>query len=140
MPTTTVNGLRYPAAGAAPNVPQDIQNLATDLEGKLERIYANQGVAAGTSPTSDKTMITKGFSAVVTANVNGATTISYPGGGFPTGVATVLCTSGDTAGGHGFTVITGTALGSINCTHYQPNGSLVGSGATIRVNVIAIGW
>ena len=32
MPTTTNTGLRYPASSVAPNVPQDIQNLATDLD------------------------------------------------------------------------------------------------------------
>lgn len=31
MPTTT-NGLRHPAPSAVPNIPQDIQNLATDVD------------------------------------------------------------------------------------------------------------
>ena len=31
MPTTA-NGLRYPALSAAPNVPQDVQNLASDVD------------------------------------------------------------------------------------------------------------
>lgn len=34
MPTTS-KGLRYPASSAAPNVPQDIQNLASDVNGLL---------------------------------------------------------------------------------------------------------
>lgn len=34
MPTTT-RGLRYPSSSAAPNVPQDIQNLAADVEREL---------------------------------------------------------------------------------------------------------
>lgn len=34
MPTTT-KGLRYPASSAAPNVPQDIQNLANDVNTAL---------------------------------------------------------------------------------------------------------
>lgn len=34
MPTTSL-GLRYPASSAAPNVPQDIQNLATDVNGQF---------------------------------------------------------------------------------------------------------
>lgn len=35
MPTTS-HGLRYPASSAAPNVPQDIQNLATDIDNNME--------------------------------------------------------------------------------------------------------
>lgn len=35
MPTTSSSGLRYPASSAAPNVPVDIQNLATDLDTKV---------------------------------------------------------------------------------------------------------
>lgn len=35
MPTTS-NGLRYPASSAAPNVPQDIQNLAADVDAKID--------------------------------------------------------------------------------------------------------
>lgn len=34
MPTTT-NGFTYPAATATPDVPRDIQQLATDIESKL---------------------------------------------------------------------------------------------------------
>jgi len=32
LPTTSSSGLRYPASSAAPNVPADLQNLATDLD------------------------------------------------------------------------------------------------------------
>jgi len=35
MPTTSINALRYPASSAAPNVPQDIQNLASDVDNKI---------------------------------------------------------------------------------------------------------
>lgn len=35
MPTTSINALRYPASSAAPNVAQDIQNLAMDVDSKL---------------------------------------------------------------------------------------------------------
>lgn len=31
----TASGLRYPTAGSAPNVPQDLQNLANDVEREL---------------------------------------------------------------------------------------------------------
>lgn len=39
MPTTS-NGLTYPAATATPDVPRDIQQLATDLETKLGSLMA----------------------------------------------------------------------------------------------------
>jgi len=34
---TTSKGLRYPASSAAPNVPQDIQNLASDIDTRFTR-------------------------------------------------------------------------------------------------------
>lgn len=38
MPTTA-KGLRYPASSSAPNVPQDIQNLANDVDGLLSTTW-----------------------------------------------------------------------------------------------------
>jgi hypothetical protein len=37
VPTTTTGLFRYPASTAAPNVPQDVQNLATDADSALVR-------------------------------------------------------------------------------------------------------
>lgn len=37
MPTTAINALRYPAGGVSPNIPQDIQNLAQDVDAKLPK-------------------------------------------------------------------------------------------------------
>lgn len=53
MPTTLSSGLRYPAASAAPNVPQDIQNLATDLDNKVVPSFTTIAArnAAITAPT-----------------------------------------------------------------------------------------
>lgn len=42
MPDTPVAGLPYPASGAAPNVPADIQALAVDLDTKVIVPVANQ--------------------------------------------------------------------------------------------------
>lgn len=39
MPTTP-GGLRYPASSASPNVPADIQNLATDTDSRIIPRYA----------------------------------------------------------------------------------------------------
>jgi hypothetical protein len=41
LPTTSSSGLRFPAPSAAPNVPADIQNLATDLDTKVVVSVAN---------------------------------------------------------------------------------------------------
>lgn len=45
MPTTTNYGFRYPTTNNAANVPQDIQNLATDVDNQLKT------VATGTTGT-----------------------------------------------------------------------------------------
>lgn len=44
MPTTS-KGFRYPASSAAPNIPQDFQNLASDVDAYL---YPTAGVSRGT--------------------------------------------------------------------------------------------
>lgn len=41
MPTTSSSALRYPSPTAAPNVPQDVQNLASDLDRKVIPSFAN---------------------------------------------------------------------------------------------------
>lgn len=41
MPTTSSSALRYPDPSAAPNVAQDLQNLATDLDRKVIPAFAN---------------------------------------------------------------------------------------------------
>lgn len=39
MPTTPNRSLRYPASNNSPNIPQDIQNLATDVDNSLALIF-----------------------------------------------------------------------------------------------------
>jgi len=53
MPTTPSFGLRYPALTAAPNVPADLLNLATDIDnlikgGAWSALTLNAGGVAGT--------------------------------------------------------------------------------------------
>lgn len=48
MPTTTNLGLRYPSLASAPNVPADIQNLASDVDGKLVGVIT---CTSGTRPS-----------------------------------------------------------------------------------------
>lgn len=56
MSTTPKYGLRYPVSTAAPNVPQDIQNLATDVDNSLSAVAATVpkiiGYADGTTNQS----------------------------------------------------------------------------------------
>lgn len=47
MPTTSTYGWRYPSSGDAPNIPQDIQNLANDIEDDLEGSWANLTLYSG---------------------------------------------------------------------------------------------
>lgn len=63
MPTTTHSALRYPASTAAPNVHQDIQNLATDLDDKVLPKFANITArnAAFTAPAQGDNCIVAGL-------------------------------------------------------------------------------
>lgn len=45
MPTTSTHALRYPSSNAAPNVNQDIQNLATDVDTLLARFVVAGAVS-----------------------------------------------------------------------------------------------
>lgn len=60
MPTTSNMALRYPAASAAPNVPQDIQNLAADVDalGGAWTAYSPIWSASGTQPVPNNGALT----------------------------------------------------------------------------------
>lgn len=53
MPTTAINGLRKPAVSDSPNGPQQISNLADDVDKKLVAVFATTTArdAAITTPT-----------------------------------------------------------------------------------------
>lgn len=51
MPTTTNRALRYPASSNSPNVPQDIQNLATDVDNALALIFGKMWRTSAFGPT-----------------------------------------------------------------------------------------
>lgn len=46
MPTTPLRALRYPASSNTPNVPQDIQNLASDVDNQFAVTYAYPTISA----------------------------------------------------------------------------------------------
>lgn len=46
--STPNSGLRFPVSGDAPNVPQDVQNLATDLDLKVAPAFASTGLRDST--------------------------------------------------------------------------------------------
>jgi hypothetical protein len=62
MATTTQGSLRYPTSGNSTNVPQDIQNLATDVDSKIVNRYATTTArnAAITSPVNGQLAFTGG--------------------------------------------------------------------------------
>lgn len=94
MPTTITHALRYPASSDAPNVPQYIQNLATDVDALLARF-----VVAGTVSTKRLRLqigsSTASFSA--TSFVN--TTINFSTAGFT--VAPFVAAITDDVGANG---------------------------------------
>lgn len=96
MPTTS-KGLRYPAASNVPNVPQDIQNLASDVDSALFTNAGTTGAISGTAPAAGTAMKVKTHYASVVLNANGDGTITYPGGAFSS------------------------ALLSLSVTHYSPS-------------------
>jgi hypothetical protein len=72
VPTTSIFGLRYPSPSAAPNVPQDIANLAEDVKAAL---------SDGTRPLTVASVTATGVGAVVrkfrvTTQSNATTTLA----------------------------------------------------------------
>lgn len=63
MPSTTNFGLRYPALGDAPNVPQDMQNLASDVDTLLTGYhgYYRQEITGQSILNSTDTKVTFNF-------------------------------------------------------------------------------
>ena len=112
MPTTSSSSLRYPSSSAAPNVPQDMQNLATDLDRKVIPSFANIAArtAAIPSPTLGQTCSVAGVlhtydgtawrwqrTGIIgsqSTNTSGFLSVSHGLGATPTGV---IITSGDQA-------------------------------------------
>jgi hypothetical protein len=47
VPTTPNRSLRYPAPSNSPNIPQDIQNLATDVDNSMALIFGKMWRTAG---------------------------------------------------------------------------------------------
>lgn len=113
MPTTSW-GLRYPASSAAPNVNQDIQNLASDVETTVIPRFTTVAArnAAITSPVANRAAIVAGrlhiydgsawrfsLDGVVagTTDANGIITFAHGGGQTPTAVVITPKDAGDTA-------------------------------------------
>lgn len=74
MPTTP-SGLRYPSSSAAPNVAQDIQNLASDVEGKVALAAWHKSFARPTPTGTDSYTSADGWRDLV-----GGTWTSAPAG------------------------------------------------------------
>lgn len=139
MPSTS-KGLRYPASTAAPNVPQDIQNLASDVDAELFVNGGASGAMAGTAPTAGQPLIVKVFAGSLTFNASGDQTVTFPGGAFPNGVVAVYATyyaAGNPANNHEF-IPWGATLSTVNLRTYL--GTAVNGSITALVTITAIGW
>lgn len=112
MPTTSW-GMRYPASSAAPNVNQDIQNLATDVQSFTVPRFSTAAArnAALPSPQSGQLAVVAGSvhaydgsgwrftlhgQVTGTTDVNGVLLITHGGGQTPTSVQLTPVGSGDT--------------------------------------------
>jgi hypothetical protein len=134
---STAKGLRYPAGSDAPNVPQYIQNLATDVDGELFVNGGTLGSLAGSGPPAGQPLIIKTYRATVTSNASGDATITLPGGAFPNGLLSVNL---QVNSGNPFVwVVTGATLSTVTCRAYNvSSGSAIG--ATFTTCLTAIGW
>lgn len=118
MPTTSSSGLRYPASSDTPNIPQDMQNLATDLDKKVIPPF---------STTAART-----------------TAIGSPTQGQPATVAgslTVYDGSGWRSTRYGTVTATTDASGLVTFSHGGPGtpqawGPILGAQATDQLNTI----
>lgn len=99
MATTTYAGLRYPVASAAPNVSQDLQNLATDLDQKITVTVS--GPSARTALTSGQKydgMIVREASTDRFYRWDTTTSAWYYAGGAPPPIVAASVNGGYTAG------------------------------------------
>lgn len=142
MPTTS-KGLRYPSSSAAPNVPQDIQNLASDVDGKLFTNGGTTGVMVGTAPPAGTPLVTKVWLGTLTFNAAGDNTVNFPGGAFPNGLlyASADPNQGGVSPSATFTLATwGASLSTINVKAFQQSNGAVAASTAIAFKLIAVGW
>lgn len=150
---TTSSGLRYPASSAAPNVSQDIQNLASDADAKVLPAYANitarntaipsptQGRActvAGVIHTYDGSgwrWAKRGYG-IVTTDAGGNIVVTHGLGATPTGV---LLTSGPQASDLLNRIVTMNYTGS-DGTNFVIYVKRDDTNALLASNTVAFAW
>lgn len=136
MPTTA-KGLRYPSGSDAPNVPQYIQNLASDVDAELFVNGGNTGALFGVAPPAGTPLVVKTYRATVTTNASGDATITFPGGAYANGVLTAHLQVNSP---NPFVfVATSATLSSVNCRAYNVATGAVIS-ATFTSMLTAFGW
>lgn len=127
MATTTYSALRYPLSTAAPNVNQDIQNLASDLDQTVRRLVANPTARNGLSAKYDGMEVFE--QSTRRKYMWNATTSGwdYAGGAPPPIVAATIQGGWGTLSGHGVGVYKDSSglvhlVGAVtNTTTYNPN-------------------
>lgn len=142
MPTTS-KGLRYPAASAAPHVPQDMQNLASDVDARLFTNAGTSGVASGSAPAAGTALKVKTFYGSVVLNSNGDGTITFPGGAFSSALLGVwvnhITIGGTPSNDLEFVPWQSTSnLTSVNVRCYGPTGAVFGN-TGVSICMLAIG-
>lgn len=123
-----------------------ITNLTTTVT--TNKTAQDTGLAARATVSGISNPIIKTGEAVGTTDANGQLSISWAGGAFPNGIATVVIVNGDANGGAGFYSVvsrstSGCTVRAYALTSSNPYGTYAldrFAGASIRVNYIAIGW
>jgi hypothetical protein len=81
MPTTPRFALRYPAQSDAPNVPVDMQELASDVEGQLARAFPCLSTARPASPPLGMLIFETDTSLILIWDGDSWNTVVAPAGG-----------------------------------------------------------
>ena len=123
-----------------------ITNLTTTVT--TNKTAQDTGLAARATVSGISNPIIKTGEVVGTTNSNGEYAFNWVGGSFPNGVATVVVVNGDANAGAGFYSIvsrstSGCTVRAYALTSSAPYGSYAldrFTGASIRVNYVAIGW
>jgi hypothetical protein len=123
VPTTPTYGFRYPALTDPPNVPQDIRNLAEDVEAKLLLVDAATAAITGLAASQDaQPTIGSTSSTAYTATLAGGTAC---------GLSFIAPPSGQVYVSNNMAAFNGIAGGYALCTIRVRTGGVVGSGADV---------
>jgi len=127
-------GLQCTTALASPRGTDN--RLGIYFNGTPQCFVAGDVAIAGSTPPVGEPKLIKQFTVVVGTDGAGNCVIGYPGGAFPNGIVMVMATSGDATAWIGNATPYAYSMSTVNfaCRNPAP------ANATVRLNVIAIGW